>query len=218
MMIGTEGETVEFKKSLSQLEKGLRSLTAMLNKNGYGTVYFGVNKDGEVNHKVTVGKSTFAEIRNEARALIEPVPALNISSAETDEGDQYLIVSAEGQEIPYAFDGRFYTRSGTGDDLIPVSELRKLFIRQYLESAGHVSAEMPAGRRTSAAEVQDPGTNGHRLLDYLEQYPDATLQDAAEELGLSLPGIKKIAARLRAQKRLIREGSRKTGRWTVVRF
>ena len=58
MNIGTENETTEFKKSLSQLDKGLKSLSAMLNRNGYGTVYFGVNKDGEVNRKVTVGKST----------------------------------------------------------------------------------------------------------------------------------------------------------------
>lgn len=216
MNIGTENETIEFKKSLSQLDKGLKSLTAMLNRNGYGTVYFGVNKDGEVNRKVTVAKSTFAEIRNEARALLEPVPVLNISSGETEEGFQYIIVSAEGQEIPYAFDGRFYTRSGTADDLIPVSELRRIFINAYLETGGHLA--QPVVKEPGTLTVKDPGTNGNRLLDHLEQNEHATLQEAADALGLSLPGVKKIAVKLQAQKRLERIGSRKTGSWKVYRF
>jgi ATP-dependent DNA helicase RecG len=47
MNIGQESEWVEFKESLSQLDKGLRSLTAMLNKNDRGEVYFGVADNGE---------------------------------------------------------------------------------------------------------------------------------------------------------------------------
>ena len=35
-----ESEKIEFKKSLSQLDKGLEALSAMLNKNGYGKVVF----------------------------------------------------------------------------------------------------------------------------------------------------------------------------------
>ena len=36
----------EFKESLTWLDKGLKSLTAMLNKNNIGTIYFGVNDNG----------------------------------------------------------------------------------------------------------------------------------------------------------------------------
>ena len=43
-----ETETQEFKTSLSEMDKGIVSLTAMLNKNGHGKVYFGVANDGEV--------------------------------------------------------------------------------------------------------------------------------------------------------------------------
>ena len=41
-----ESETIELKKSLSQLREGIISLGAMLNKSNYGEVYFGINDDG----------------------------------------------------------------------------------------------------------------------------------------------------------------------------
>lgn len=48
MNIGNENEYQEFKEGLGQLDKGLKSITSMLNKHGNATVYFGVNDDGEV--------------------------------------------------------------------------------------------------------------------------------------------------------------------------
>ena len=61
MNLGQESETVEFKDSLAQLDKGLKSLTAMLNKSGYGEVYFGVEDDGNV-IGFMVGKSKTSRI------------------------------------------------------------------------------------------------------------------------------------------------------------
>ena len=43
-----ESETQEFKTSLSELDKGILSLAAMLNKSGKGRIYFGVANDGTV--------------------------------------------------------------------------------------------------------------------------------------------------------------------------
>ena len=43
MNIGFENEYQEFKEGLGQLDKGLKSLTAMLNKYGNATVYFCVD-------------------------------------------------------------------------------------------------------------------------------------------------------------------------------
>lgn len=40
-----ESEEIELKKSLSQLKEGIISLSAMLNKNNHGDVYFGINDD-----------------------------------------------------------------------------------------------------------------------------------------------------------------------------
>ena len=43
-----ENENIEFKISLGQLDKGLETLSAMLNKNGYGKVVYGVNDDAQI--------------------------------------------------------------------------------------------------------------------------------------------------------------------------
>ena len=48
MNFGIENEYQEFKESLAQLDKAIKSLTAMVNKNGRGTIYFGVNDNGDV--------------------------------------------------------------------------------------------------------------------------------------------------------------------------
>ncbi len=42
----TEIETCELKKSLAELKEGLVSLAAMLNKNGYAKLWFGVAPNG----------------------------------------------------------------------------------------------------------------------------------------------------------------------------
>jgi hypothetical protein len=49
--LGKENEQQEFKLGLAQLDKGLKSLSAMLNRQQKGTVYFGafdfVQHEGE---------------------------------------------------------------------------------------------------------------------------------------------------------------------------
>ena len=41
-----ESETIEFKRSLTQLKGGLISLAAILNKHGGGELWFGLRDDG----------------------------------------------------------------------------------------------------------------------------------------------------------------------------
>ena len=48
MNLGMESETLEFKKSTSELNAGIISLASMLNKHGEGTLYFGVKNNGDV--------------------------------------------------------------------------------------------------------------------------------------------------------------------------
>lgn len=50
-----ETETLELKKSLSQLKEGIISLSSMLNKCGKGKVVFGIDDDGKV-FGLTIGK------------------------------------------------------------------------------------------------------------------------------------------------------------------
>ncbi len=71
MNLGTKTESVEFKERLSLLDKGLISLTAMLNRHGEGTVYFGVADNGDV-CGANIGKNTLTDIRNRIRDEIKP--------------------------------------------------------------------------------------------------------------------------------------------------
>ena len=63
MNLGDENETTEFKTSMSQLDKGIIGLTAMLNRHNHGTLYIGVDDDGNV-IGMDVGAGTVETIRN----------------------------------------------------------------------------------------------------------------------------------------------------------
>ena len=57
MNIGKENETIEFKKSTSEIKAGLDSISAILNKHGKGVLYFGVKDNGEICGQ-QIGKET----------------------------------------------------------------------------------------------------------------------------------------------------------------
>ena len=69
--LGRENGTTEFKGSMSQLDKGIMGLTAMLNKHNHGTLYIGVEDDGTV-VGMDVGNDTVEKIRNKIASLVEP--------------------------------------------------------------------------------------------------------------------------------------------------
>lgn len=48
MNLGSENETVEFKKSTGEYKEALQAISAMLNKHGRGELYFGMKDDGNV--------------------------------------------------------------------------------------------------------------------------------------------------------------------------
>ena len=56
-----ETETVELKKSTSELKETIISISAILNKHGKGTLYFGITDDGKVIGQ-QIGKSTLKDI------------------------------------------------------------------------------------------------------------------------------------------------------------
>lgn len=66
-----ESETLELKKSTSELKEAVISIAAMLNKHGKGTVWFGVKNDGEVVGQ-TVGQATLRSLSQAIAAHIEP--------------------------------------------------------------------------------------------------------------------------------------------------
>lgn len=139
MNLGHENETQEFKISLAQLDKGLKSLTAMLNRHGHGTVYFGVDDDGNV-VGLTVGKNTLTEIRNKITQMIDP-RIFNVIETLEDEGKTYIRVFAKGSDIPYSCDGRYYWRNVSSDEIATNELLRKMLISSEQDIIRQIPSE-----------------------------------------------------------------------------
>ena len=125
MNLGKEDEYQEFKESLGQLDKGLKSITAMLNRHGEATVYFGVDDDGNV-CGLDIGKDTLMNIRNSITNKIEPRIYAEIKDDIDEDGKKYIKVSANGSDIPYSYDGRYYIRNVSADEQATNDVLRKM--------------------------------------------------------------------------------------------
>lgn len=115
MNLGDENETTEFKTSMSQLDKGIIGLTAMLNRHNHGTLYIGVDDDGNV-IGMDVGAGTLETIRNRIRSFVQPQVVPEISRHETDDGRSYISVRVTGYNIPYSCDGRYYIRNVSSNE------------------------------------------------------------------------------------------------------
>lgn len=140
MNLGQESETQEFKLGLAQLDKGLKSLSAMLNRSGEGTVYFGVDDDGNVKG-LDIGKRTLLDIRSRAAELIEPRIICDIKDAKDENGRSFIQVHAEGSDIPYSCDGRYYLRTSASDEQIGSELLRKMLASGNADMLSQITSE-----------------------------------------------------------------------------
>lgn len=126
MNIGMETELIEFKKSTGELKEGIISLVSMLNKNGRGTLYFGVRNDGEIAGQ-QIGDRTMREISQGIANAIKPqiIPTIII---ELCDDKNVIKVTAEGGEKPYSAYGKYYMRSADEDREISPQQLRGLML------------------------------------------------------------------------------------------
>lgn len=126
MNLGMETELVEFKKTTGELKEGLISIASMLNKNGKGTLYFGVRNDGEIIGQ-QIGDRTMREISQGIANAIKPqiIPTIIVELCD----DKNIIkVTAEGDEKPYSAYGKYYMRSADEDREISPQQLRRLML------------------------------------------------------------------------------------------
>ena len=140
MNLGRENEKQEFKAGLGQLDKGLKSLSAMLNRGSEGTVFFGVDDDGTVKG-LEIGKRTLLDIRSRAAELIEPRIVLDLNEMKDEEGRLYIRVHAEGSDIPYSCDGRYYLRTASADEQVGSELLRKMLVSGNTDLLTQISSE-----------------------------------------------------------------------------
>ena len=126
MNLGFENENVEFKRTTGELKEALNSIVAMLNKNGYGTLYFGVDDNGNAVGQ-DIGTMTLNDISQNIAKGITPTIIPKIEMELIDEKN-VIKVEFNGNEKPYSVKGKYYIRSGDEDRLLTTSQLKELLI------------------------------------------------------------------------------------------
>ena len=125
MNLGRESEIVEFKKSTSELESAIISISSMLTKHGEATIYFGVNPNGDVIGQKQINENTLRDISRKISEKIQPQVIPHISIELIDD-KEIIKVYVKGDEPAYSADGRYYIRSADEDKKVNVDSLRAL--------------------------------------------------------------------------------------------
>ncbi|MBI4679173.1 MAG: putative DNA binding domain-containing protein [Elusimicrobia bacterium] len=75
----------------------------------------------------------------------------------------------------------------------------------------------PSGDLSPSARGQTRGKTWEKIVSLLKTNPEATVEELARSIGVSAKGIEWNIQRLKSQGRLRRVGSRKAGRWEVLK-
>lgn len=123
-----ETETIELKKTTSELKEAVISITSILNKHNFGEVYFGIRNNGEITGQ-EITENTIREVSKAIADYIEPkiypkVTKVNIS------GRACLHVEFSGEESPYYAFGRAYIRVGDEDRQLSAKEIENMIVRK----------------------------------------------------------------------------------------
>jgi ATP-dependent DNA helicase RecG len=116
-----ESETIEFKKTTSELKEAVISMAAMINKQGYGVVYFGISDSGTVYGQMA-GHETLQVVSQAFVDNIDPKIYPTIEVLKID-GKDCIVVKAKGINSPYFAYGRAYIRVGESDKRLSVAEI-----------------------------------------------------------------------------------------------
>ena len=154
---GKETEYIEFKKSTSELNEAMQSISAMLNKNGKGKIYFGVKNNGDAIGQ-QISDNTLRDISRKIYEDIKPTIYPSIHEVENTPG--VIEVEFIGQDKPYSAKGKFYIRSFDEDKQIDIKELLKLI---YHNDSSNIIWE----KLETDESIED--IDKDLFLDYLER-------------------------------------------------
>ncbi len=119
-----ESETVEFKPSLSQMDKITESISAFSNTKG-GTVVIGVSDKGEV-LGVDIGKNTIESLANQIKQNTDPMAYPSIRVEEIDKKQIVVIEVVQGEQKPVLAFGRGFMRVGKSNQKLGFERIRNL--------------------------------------------------------------------------------------------
>ena len=124
-----ESETLELKRSTSELKGGIISIVAILNKHQGGRLYFGIRNNGEVVGQI-IGEGTLRDVSKAIASHIEPRVYPKVTH-ETIEGKNCIMVDFQGTDTPYYAYGRAYIRTGDEDRQLSAKELENLILKKH---------------------------------------------------------------------------------------
>ena len=128
-----ESETLELKRSTSELKEGVISVAAILNKRQKGQLYFGIRNDGTVIGQ-TVSEQTLRDVSRILSEKIEPRIYPRVERVRLS-GKDCIKVQFAGNDIPYLSFGRGYMRVGDEDRQLSARELEKMFLSRNRDQA-----------------------------------------------------------------------------------
>lgn len=173
-----EDERNEFKKTTSELNEAMISISSILNKHGSGKIYFGLKNDGTPN-KYTIVESTIRDVSRKIFEAIRPQIFPEIKTEFIDDVE-IIIVDFEGKNKPYSAFGKYYKRVADEDREMSPSELRSMMIDQEYEenwenkSSGETVNDVDEStlsnfykNATSCDRLPELGTDAHTLMQKL---------------------------------------------------
>lgn len=122
-----ETETVEFKESISELDRALKTLCAFLNNNG-GTLYFGINNKGNIVGQL-LSDQNLREISQKIRDRIKPqiTPKIEIHYLKNIPIIEITVKKASNDI--YYYNGVAYDRTGTETIIMPPDEIKERILK-----------------------------------------------------------------------------------------
>lgn len=126
-----EDEYTEFKKTTGEINEGIVSISAILNKHQKGKLYFGLKNDGTP-FPFKIVDSTVRDVSRKIYEGIKPqiIPTIKIENIGETE---VIVVEFAGSDIPYSAFGKYYIRTADEDRELTPSELKRVMIGQEYE-------------------------------------------------------------------------------------
>lgn len=132
MNLGIENEVLEFKKSTGELRDAMDDICAILNKHGYGTLYFGVKPNGDVCGQ-EVSANSLNDVATFIKTAIKPMIYPQIDKV-TIEGLNIIKVEFKGTERPYSSYERYFKRVHDRAEDVTPEELKHMMLNNDFTS------------------------------------------------------------------------------------
>ena len=161
-----EGQRLELKRSLAELETGTRAAAAMANTDG-GHVLFGVRDDGAI-LGVQIGAQTRERIVQAITDNTDPTLYPSVEYVDLNGKTVIVVMVSRSEDRPHLVRGRAYKRVGAADVQMSRAEYERLLLTRRQPPFDQQLVEGAIYADLGEAKVQD------FLRRRQEAYPDAT--------------------------------------------